>query len=162
MDAEKFGAGLISMLGPFGLFILMFLESSFLPFPSEAAIFLAGSMGLDIINITIFGALGSTAGAYLGYKIGQKGSNAIFKSKKDNKWFRRIHKLFSKFDIWAVFIGRLIPIIPFKVFSISAGILEIKIPPFLFFTLLGSIPRCFILATFGNITITGLVKLLGL
>jgi uncharacterized membrane protein YdjX (TVP38/TMEM64 family) len=46
-------------------------------------------------------------------------------------------------------IGRVIPIVPFKVFSIAAGITKIPFVPFIVCTLVGVIPRMFILALFG-------------
>ena len=47
-------------------------------------------------------------------------------------------------------IGRLLPIVPFKVFSIAAGFTKIPLVPFMTYTLLGVVPRVFLLAWFGN------------
>ena len=68
---------LILNLGPFGIFIGMFLESSILPIPSEAILVAAGAIGFSIFDITLFGGLGSTAGAIVGYYIGRYGGRPL-------------------------------------------------------------------------------------
>ena len=63
----------VSALGYFGIFILMFLESSFFPFPSEVVMVPAGylaSKGEMNLYLAIFsGILGSVAGAWFNYLI---------------------------------------------------------------------------------------------
>ena len=60
----------------------------------------------------------------------------------------------KKYGSWSVLIGRLFPIVPFKVFSIASGITKIPFVPFVIFTIIGVIPRIIILSVFGM----GLVK----
>ncbi len=60
----------------------------------------------------------------------------------------------KKYGNITVFVSRLVPFVPFKVFSISAGILKMDFPPFLLYTFLGMIPRSFILAYLGKTIIT--------
>lgn len=55
----------------------------------------------------------------------------------------------KKYGTASVLIGRVIPIVPFKVFSIAAGITRIPIFPFLICTLIGVLPRMYLLAFFG-------------
>ena len=42
----------------------------------------------------------------------------------------------KKYGAWSVFIGRLLPVVPFKVFSIAAGIIKVPFIPFVASTLL--------------------------
>ncbi len=162
-----------------GVFIGMFLESSFVPIPSEAVL-LAFGTAVPVRIVTIAGAVGSTCGGVLGYYIGNKGGRPLVKAigpyiSVDEKkldtaqdWFNKSNKyaedlkkkmpyvpefifdtLLSAVGLF-VFVSRLIPFVPFKVFSISSGILGLSMPPFITYTLLGSFPRCFILATVGK------------
>jgi len=162
-----------------GVFIGMFLESSFVPIPSEAVL-LAFGTAVPVRIVTIAGAVGSTCGGVLGYYIGNKGGRPLVKAigpyiSVDEKkldtaqdWFNKSNKyaedlkkkmpyvpefifdtLLSAVGLF-VFVSRLIPFVPFKVFSISSGILGLSVPPFIIYTLLGSFPRCFILATVGK------------
>ena len=58
-------------LGDAGVFIAMFLESSVVPIPSEAVLLAAGAAGIPLTSIIIFGSLGSTLGAIVGYLLGR-------------------------------------------------------------------------------------------
>ncbi|PIY91503.1 hypothetical protein COY71_02820, partial [Candidatus Micrarchaeota archaeon CG_4_10_14_0_8_um_filter_60_7] len=69
-------AWIVSM-GGFGVLLGMFLESSIVPIPSEAILVTAGLIGIDPITVTIWGSIGSTLGAIVGYYIGKKGGRPI-------------------------------------------------------------------------------------
>jgi len=148
-------AALITDLKDVGVFIAMFLESSIVPIPSEAVIIGAGAIGLSLTSIVVFGSLGSTCGAIVGYLLGRFGAKPVI--LKFGKFiFIKPHHL-DKAEAFAkkhgsisVLIGRVLPIIPFKVFSISAGITKLPFIPFIVFTLLGVVPRIFLLAVFGS------------
>jgi len=146
-------------LGPLGIFIGMFLESSILPIPSEVVLVAAGILGFSIFDITIFGGLGSTAGGIIGYYIGKHGGRP-FLDKYGKYLLITLDKLafvdmwFKKWGGYSVLVSRLIPFIPFKVFSIASGIARLKFSTFVIFTLIGSIPRSFILGYFGSLLYT--------
>ncbi|MDD5045395.1 MAG: VTT domain-containing protein [Candidatus Omnitrophica bacterium] len=146
---------LISRYGDIGLLLGMFLESSIVPIPSEVIIAGAGAIGIPLISILIFGSLGSTLGAIVGYAIGKYAAMPLI--LKFGKYaflkphhFSKAEAFAKKYGVPSVFIGRLIPIIPFKVFSITAGVTKIPFIPFVFCTLLGVLPRILILAVFGS------------
>lgn len=146
-------------LGSFGIFIGMFLESSILPIPSEAVLVAAGILGFSIFDITVFGGLGSTAGGVVGYYIGKHGGRPfldrygkyllITSDKLDfvDRWFK-------KWGGYSVLVSRLIPFVPYKVFSIASGIGKLKFSTFVIFTLIGSFPRAFILGYLGSLLYT--------
>ena len=62
---------IIRDLGDLGVFVGMFLESSIVPIPSEVIIIGAGAIGVPMLSILIFGSLGATLGAMVGYYLGR-------------------------------------------------------------------------------------------
>ena len=145
----------ITGLGDFGVFLAMFLESSIIPIPSEVIIIGAGAIGISLSSIIIFGALGSTLGAIAGYLLGRYAAMPVI--LKFGKFVLiKPHHIYKaeafakKYGIWSVLIGRVLPVIPFKVFSIAAGITNVAIIPFIACTLIGVLPRIYLLAVFGS------------
>ncbi|MDD5730000.1 MAG: DedA family protein [Candidatus Omnitrophica bacterium] len=148
-------AVMVGNLGDFGVFIAMFLESSIVPIPSEVILLGAGAMGIPLVSIMIFGALGSTLGAIVGYLLGRYAALPVI--LKFGKFILiKPHHIYKaeafakKFGAWGVLIGRVLPIVPFKVFSIASGITNIPLVPFIICTLVGVIPRILLLSFFGT------------
>jgi len=138
-----------------GVFIAMFLESSVVPIPSEVVIIGAGALGLPLASIMIFGSLGSTMGACVGYALGRYAAMPVI--LKFGKFIlikphhiEKAEAFAKKYGAWSVLIGRLVPIVPFKVFSIASGIVKMPFVPFVICTLAGVLPRIFLLAIFGE------------
>src|SRR3989344_1519631 len=143
----------ILQYGGLGIAFGMFLESSFLPIPSELILITAG-LFFDPVTVAIWGTIGATLGAMLGYGIGYYGGRLIIDKIGPYLFItpERVLKAEKKFHEWgapAVLIARLIPFIPFKVFSITSGILKFNFPSFVVMTFIGTIPRAFILAWVG-------------
>ncbi len=146
---------LIAKFGDLGVFLAMFLESSIVPIPSEAILISAGAIGVPLIAILIFGSLGSTLGAMVGYALGRYAAMPVL--LKFGKFILiKPHHIYKaeefarKYGTTSVLIGRVLPIVPFKVFSIAAGITRLPFLPFVFCTLVGVLPRILILAIFGS------------
>lgn len=144
---------IVSYGGP-GIALGMFLESSILPIPSELILITAG-LFFDPLTVAIWGAIGSTLGAMVGYYVGFKGGRPVV--DRYGPYFlvtrERVDTAEKKFRSWgphAVLIGRLIPLIPFKVFSITSGILKLNFESFTVMTFIGTLPRAFLLAWLGN------------
>lgn len=151
---QEFLLSLIDKFGNLGVFLAMFFESSILPIPSEVVIIGASAAGMPFAPLLIFGALGSTLGGIVGYCLGRYAAMPIL--LKFGRFIlikpQAIHKAeeFSrKYGVISVFIGRVVPIIPFKFFSIAAGIVSIPFVPFVLCTLAGVLPRIVVLAIFG-------------
>ncbi len=146
---------LVKNLGDFGIFLGMFLESSCVPIPSEVIIIGAGAVGIPLLAITIFGSLGATLGGMAGYCIGRYAAKPFL--AKYGKFIlihphhiEKAENFARKYGALSVLIGRLVPIVPFKVFSIAAGIAKINFPAFVVLTLVGVIPRIILLSIFGE------------
>ena len=146
--------GLIARFGDLGVCLAMFFESSIVPIPSEVIIIGAGALGIPLVSVLIFGALGSTLGAMAGYALGRYA--AMPELLKFGRFIlikpQHIYKaeeFAKKYGVASVFIGRVLPIIPFKVFSIAAGFTRIPFIPFVLCTLIGVLPRIFLLVLFG-------------
>ena len=150
---------IITRFGDAGVFIGMMLESSFVPIPSEVVIMGAGAIGIPILSIVIFGSLGATVGSMAGYSLGRYAAMPVilkygrFILLKPHH-IARAEAFAKKYGIASILIGRILPIVPFKVFSIAAGITRIPFMPFIICTMIGVVPRIYLLSVFG----TALVK----
>lgn len=149
-------------LGYVGVFVLMTIESSFLPFPSELAIppaaWLASQGKMDIFLIIVLGTLGSVVGALINYFLALwLGRPAVYRLI-DTKLAKLLHlnsydleraeAKFLKNANSATFICRLIPVIR-QLISIPAGFTKMPFLPFISLTALGSLIWVSILAILG-------------
>jgi len=154
---------IISSMGYVGLYLVMFLENVFPPIPSEVVLPLAGSLTLtgrfSIFWITIIGMLGSLTGAFLFYGLGKwlgeprvrtimerYGRYALL-SLND---LDRSLEWFDIYDDWVIFFSRMVPIVR-SLISIPAGIANMNITKFSFFTVLGTALWSFLLALGGRL-----------
>lgn len=128
------------------IFILMTIESSFIPFPSEVIMIPAGYLvavgKLNIFLAIFFGILGSIAGAVINYVIGKYlGREIILKHKKclfiNEKHLHTTENYFKKNGAKTTFIGRLIPVVR-QYISIPAGFANMNFGKFILFTTIGA------------------------
>ncbi|MBD2665643.1 DedA [Richelia sinica FACHB-800] len=142
----------INSMGYWGIALLMFVENLFPPIPSELIMPLAGFTAratpekLNVIGVFFAGLLGSVAGALVWYYPGKFLGEQRLRSLADRygKWLTISSKDISKATRWfdrqgskAVLIGRLVPGIR-TLISVPAGIGNMPLLPFLFYTTLGS------------------------
>lgn len=147
----------ITALGPWGIALLMAIESCNIPLPSEAILPFAGylvSKGVfSIHTAAIYGAIGCVIGSvpsyYLGYfggrKFIEKYGKYLLISKHDleiaDKWV-------DKYGDWSFFICRMLPVVRTFI-SLPAGILKAKKRFFFTFTFLGSLVWSYLLVYVG-------------
>lgn len=142
--------------------ILMAIESSFIPFPSEIVIppaaYLASQGKLNIFLVVLFATIGSLIGAifnyYFAYFLGRPILYKFVNSKLgkifllNEKSLEKAEEYFRKNGEISTLIGRLLPGIR-QLVSLPAGLAKMKLPNFLFFTILGSLIWNCILAALG-------------
>ena len=149
--------------GYFGIFIMMMIESSFFPFPSEVAMipawFLSASGEMDFIIAFVVGTLWAMTGASMNYilwehlwakvikKLIKKYGKYIFISKKH---YSQAEKYFEKHWPVTTFIARFIPAIR-QLISIPAGVFKMNFRKFLLYTWVGAGSWNLILMTIGYI-----------
>lgn len=138
-------------LGYTGIVILMTIESSFIPFPSEIVIppaaYLAQKGEMNIYLIILCGIIGSVIGALVNYYLAlHLGKPLIHKiARKDFMKYLLItpgkletaEKYFREHGKISTFIGRLLPAIR-QLISLPAGFVKMDMGHFLFYTILGS------------------------
>lgn len=131
----------IGAMGYVGIFILMFLESSFFPFPSEVVMIPAGYLAymgkMNLIAAIIVGILGSVTGAWLNYFLADKfGRKLLLRFMKEHK-LRYLEDFFEKHGHISTFNGRLIPVIR-QYISFPAGLAKMHPLKFTVYTALGA------------------------
>ena len=152
---------IMSDLGYFGIFILMAIESSFIPFPSEIVLIPAGFLvqqgKMNFLIVLFMAILGSLVGALFNYFIALKfGRNGIDKLINkygklffiDNNKLNKSDEFFSKYGDITTFSGRLIPVIR-QWISIPAGFSKMPLNKFCIYTSLGAGIWSFILIYLG-------------
>ena len=139
---------------PYGspaLFVLAFMESSFFPIPPDV-LQIALSAGKPKRTFWYAGVsvVGSVLGALLGYLIGfmfWEATQSFFYAHIFSKeTFDQVKDLYQEWDFWAIFAAALTPI-PYKVFTIAAGVCGIAVPMFIVASIIGRSTRFFAVAT---------------
>jgi len=130
--------------GELGLFAVAFMESSFFPVPPDLLliplVLLNPEKGLWYAFIT---TLGSVLGALLGYYIGIKGGRPILIKIAGVKKTESVEKYFKKYGDWAIGIAAFTPI-PYKVFTIAAGVFRHAIKNLIIISIIGRGARFFL------------------
>lgn len=136
----------IGGLGYFGIFVMMFLESSFFPFPSEIVMIPAGYLGykeeMNLFLAFVCGVSGSLVGALFNYWIAYKmGRSFLLKYGKyvffSEKSLKKMEVFFEKHGSFSTFIGRLLPAVR-QYISFPAGLCKMSLLKFCLFTSLGA------------------------
>lgn len=137
----------------FTITLLMTVESSFIPFPSEVVIppaaYIASKEGshLNIFLVVLFGTLGALLGAYINYALAYFLGRPLLHKFADSKIghllllssekVQKAEDYFQTHGKTATFIGRLIPGIR-QLISLPAGLAKMNLLTFGLFTFLGA------------------------
>ena len=154
--------GITLKTGYLGVFLLMAVESTVIPYPSEIIIppaaYLAQQGYLNIFIVILVGTCGSVVGATINYILSYTLGRKLVYFLAGKKWARLIlvnekkiqkaENLFLKNANWATFLGRLIPGIRHLI-SIPAGFSRMPFRKFVIFTFSGAFIWVTILAVLG-------------
>lgn len=153
MESVAFIQWCLDNLNYWTITLLMTIESSFIPFPSEVVVppaawkAAAGSSDLNIYLVVLFATIGACLGALVNYFLAKwLGRPIIYKFANsrlghicliDEPKVKHAEAYFDKHGAISTFVGRLIPAIR-QLISIPAGLAQMKIGSFLLFTALGA------------------------
>ena len=147
----------IGAWGYAGIFFLMFLESSFFPFPSEVVMIPAGYLAykgeMSLVLALLFGTLGSLAGALFNYYLSIKlGRTLLLKYGKyvwfDEQKLKKMEEFFARHGEISTFNGRLIPVVR-QYISLPAGLARMNLFKFSLYTSLGAFIWMVVLVSLG-------------
>ena len=175
MLLASLSSSLTTFIGDHGLyavFALMLLDSV-LPAASELVMLYAGVLASGALagqHVVLFGhridshfwgyvavaaagVAGQTVGSIIGWAIGLYGGRPLV--ERHGRWLHlgpenldRAERWFDRWGDWAVFLGRMTPVIRSFV-SIPAGIARMPLGRFTLYSVLGTIPWCFGIAGAG-------------
>lgn len=149
--------GLYANLGYVEITLLMALESSLFPVPSELVMIPAGYLAaagkLDPVLCVLFGTLGSVIGASANYLLGAYvGRALLLRYGKyvliDAEKYQEAETMFRRNAYLATFIGRLLPVVRHLI-SLPAGVFAMAWVPFLLITAAGAALWCAVLVAVG-------------
>ena len=146
----------------FTITLLMAIESSFIPFPSEIIIppaaFKAANGELNIYLVVFFGSVGALIGALFNYYFAKYLGQALLLKFADTRIARmmlvdraaveKAEAYFRKNGNISTLIGRFIPGIR-QLISLPAGLVSMNLKNFILFTVIGSTAWNIILAVLG-------------
>lgn len=132
--------------------LLMAIESSFIPFPSEvvvppAAYKAAASGELNVWLVIFFATLGALIGAFINYSLAVwLGRPIVYKFANsrighmcllDEQKVKKAEEFFVRYGVAATLVGRLVPAVR-QLISIPAGLSRMNIAKFALFTAIGA------------------------
>ncbi len=148
---------LVRDFGYLGIFIMMFLESTFFPFPSEVAMIPSGYLAfkgdMNLTLVIAVGIAGSLAGALFNYYLAKRyGRRGVLKFGKyfffDEEKLDKMEAFFKKHGSFSTLTSRLIPGVR-QFISLPAGLAKMPIKSFLLYTGIGAGVWVTILALLG-------------
>lgn len=152
MESVGFIQWCLDNLNYWTITLLMTIESSFIPFPSEVVVppaaYKAAATGeLNVWLVVLFATLGALLGALINYFLalwlGKPIVYAFANSRFghmcliDQKKVETAEQFFVKYGVAATLIGRLVPAVR-QLISIPAGLARMNLAKFALFTALGA------------------------
>lgn len=120
--------------GPFGLFVVAVLDSSFVPLPSSAdalMLLLTAAHPRWMIFYAIVATAGSATGCLILYYASRRAGRRALARFSESKQ-RRVKELIDRYDVLSVLVASLLPPpFPFKLFVVTAGVFRFGLARFL-------------------------------
>ena len=145
-DIANYIVDTVGTLGYMGIFFMMFLESTFFPFPSEVVMIPAGYLvykgEMNMAMVLLCGISGSLAGALFNYYLAIYAGRAIL--IRYGRYFfikestiEKAENFFQNHGHISTFSGRLIPAVR-QLISFPAGLARMNLLSFSIYTSLGA------------------------
>lgn len=134
-------AGTLASFGGWGLFVMAFLDSSFLTFPvlnDLFVIWLSIRRPERMLYYATMTAAGSILGCLVVYYLAKKGGMLLLRRKARPEQIERISRWYEKYEFLTVTVPAVMPPpAPFKIFIIAAGVFQVRLRHFLTAIVLG-------------------------
>jgi membrane protein YqaA with SNARE-associated domain len=125
---------LVPTLGPAGLFVVAFLDSSFLSIPEVNDILvISAAMGNPATAWipVLMATLGSLAGCFALYVLGKRGGEPLLVKRFGEEKTRRARAAFDRYEVLTLAVPAMLPPpMPFKIFVLAAGVFEVPLRRF--------------------------------
>ena len=116
--------------GP-GLFIIAFLDSSFLSLPQIndlLVVTMAAQHPARFVYYALMATLGSLAGCLVMYAVGRRGGDALMRTRFGAGRMQRASRIFEKRGVAALLVAAVLPPpAPFKAFVLLGGIMRVPL-----------------------------------
>ena len=127
------------------LAISSFTESIFFPIPPDPLLIgIAVRQPENAIWLAALVTVSSVAGAFVGHWLGKRFGRPILRRIVSEKKIAAVEGMFSKYGAWAILVAAFTPI-PYKVFTITAGMLGMDRRSFIIASLIGRGARFFLI-----------------
>ena len=162
MESLEFIQWCIDNLNYWTVTLLMMIESSFIPFPSEVVVppaaYMAAAGELNIFLVVVFATIGADMGAVINYYLARWiGRPLVYRFAEsrighmcllDGKKVDTAERYFARHGAISTLIGRLVTVVR-QLISIPAGLARMKFTTFILYTTLGAGIWNIILAAIG-------------
>jgi membrane protein DedA with SNARE-associated domain len=149
---------LLNEWGYWGVIVLMAMESSIFPVPSELVIppatYWVSQGRMSFWGVVLAGTIGSWIGSAITYWVAKTVGRALI--ERYGKWVHitpagidRAEHMIHRYEAGGIFFSRLLPVVRHLI-SIPAGIIRMNFKVFSLMTIAGSFLWCLILAAFSN------------
>ncbi|MDF3048123.1 MAG: hypothetical protein K0R73_1241 [Candidatus Midichloriaceae bacterium] len=148
---------LVNTFGYLGIFLMTFIESTFIPIPAEITLIPAGYLinkgEMNFYLVWLVSICGTLCGSILNYYIAASvGRHILLKYGKyffiDERKLTKIESFFTDHGAISTFTGRLLPGLKHFI-SFPAGLAKMDLRVFCIYTTLGGLIWCFILLMLG-------------
>jgi membrane protein YqaA with SNARE-associated domain len=140
--------------GPFGLFLVSIIDSSFIPLPipgiTDIMLVLMAARHENWLLLVLAASAGSAVGGYLSYRVGVSGGMAFLEKRVPPRIFKLVRDWMERHAILAVAVPAILPPpMPLAPFVLAAGALRMSRHKFLWAFIVSRTARHFIAAGLG-------------
>jgi membrane protein YqaA with SNARE-associated domain len=123
--------GFAAAIGGPGLFIIAFIDSSFLPLPEINDLLVISAVmqhPYRLVYYALMATAGSLAGCLAVYAVGRRGGEALVRSRFSSGRVASSMQLFQRYGVLAILVPSLLPPpAPFKIFVLLAGVSRVPV-----------------------------------